>query len=276
MLVGTAVPCPYRDSCFICITFSIFVLYCVILAPKLGVEELMSVEQTTQLIQLILNSVLMIVACAFILAGLLLRRSALEQRLQTTSLEYCQVLHLAYRSQGDRLLLLKKQLRHLQQQVRLAQKGTIAIHYAFMVFVASTFTLSLRTVVDVAWLITAALGAIHSPAIDLALAGVGWFDHGPRGALFARVAPVDPLAALHIKLDRALVQAGLEPERRAYMPHITLARRRTAAVDPAGWLERNAALASRAEQIGAMILFESHLGRHGSSYEAIASYPLTG
>ncbi|MCY7321099.1 MAG: DUF2721 domain-containing protein [Phormidesmis sp. CAN_BIN36] len=120
-------------------------------------KKLMSVEQTTQLIQLILNSVLMIVACAFILAGLLLRRSALEQRLQTTSLEYYQVLHLAYKSQGDRLLLLKKQLRHLQQQVRLAQKGTIAIHYAFMVFVASTFTLSLRTVLDAAWLITTAL-----------------------------------------------------------------------------------------------------------------------
>ncbi|PSB18215.1 DUF2721 domain-containing protein [Phormidesmis priestleyi ULC007] len=117
----------------------------------------MSVEQTTQLIQLILNSVLMIVACAFILAGLLLRRSALEYRLQTTSLEYCQVLHLAYESQGDRLLLLKKQLRHLQQQVKLAQKGTISIHYAFLVFVASTFTLSLRTVVDATWLITTAL-----------------------------------------------------------------------------------------------------------------------
>ena len=117
----------------------------------------MSVEQTTQLIQLILNSVLMIVACAFILAGLLLRRSALEHRLQTTSLEYYQVLHLAYKSQGDRLLLIKKQLRHLQQQVKLAQKGTIAIHYAFMVFVASTFTLSLRTVLDATWLITTAL-----------------------------------------------------------------------------------------------------------------------
>ena len=123
--------------------------------------------------------------------------------------------------------------------------------------------------------VAAALGAIHSPAIDLALAGVGWFDHGPRGALFARVAPVDPLAALHIKLDRALVQAGLEPERRAYMPHITLARRRTAAVDPAGWLERNARLTSGAERISSMILFESHVGRHGSSYESIATYPLT-
>ena len=114
----------------------------------------MSVEQTTQLIQLILNSVLMIVACAFILAGLLLRRSALEQRLQTTSLEYYQVLHLAYGSQGDRLLLLKKQLRHLQQQVKLAQNSTIAIHYAFMVFVASTFALALRSVWDASWLIT--------------------------------------------------------------------------------------------------------------------------
>ncbi len=117
----------------------------------------MSVEQTTQLIQLILNSVLMIVACAFILAGLLLRRSALEQRLQTTSLEYYQVLHLAYDSQGDRLLLLKKQLRHLQQQVKLAQNSTVAIHYAFMVFVTSTFALSLRTVWEAAWLITTAL-----------------------------------------------------------------------------------------------------------------------
>lgn len=122
--------------------------------------------------------------------------------------------------------------------------------------------------------VAAALGSIHAPAVDLALAGVGWFDHGPRGALFARVAPVDPLAALHTKLDRALVRAGLEPERRAFLAHITLARRRSAAVDPAGWLERSAGLASGAERVSSMILFESHLGRHGSSYEAIASYPL--
>ena len=48
------------------------------------------------------------------------------------------------------------------------------------------------------------------------------------------------------------------------------------AVNPAGWLERNAGLASSAEYIASMILFESHLGRHGSSYAAIASYPLAG
>ena len=124
--------------------------------------------------------------------------------------------------------------------------------------------------------VDAALGSIHAPPIDLALSGVGWFDHGPRGALFARVTPVEPLTALHTKLDRTLVRAGLDPERRAFLPHITLARRRSSAVDPAGWLERNAALASGAERISSMILFQSHVGRHGSSYEAVASYPLTG
>ncbi len=106
--------------------------------------------------------------------------------------------------------------------------------------------------------VAAALGSIHAPAVDVALSGVGWFDHGPRGALFARVAPVEPLAALHTKIDRALVRTGLQPERRAFLPHITLARRRRSAVDPA------------------MILYESHVGRNGSAYEAVASFPLAG
>ena len=124
--------------------------------------------------------------------------------------------------------------------------------------------------------VASALGSLHAPPIDLALSGVGWFDHGPRGALFARVAPVEPLAALHGKVNRALVRAGLKPEGRAFLPHITLARRRSGAVDPAGWLERSAGLASPAEHVAAMILYQSHVGRHGSSYEAIAFYPLAG
>jgi Protein of unknown function (DUF2721) len=125
----------------------------------------MSVEQTTQLIQLILNSVLMIVACAFVLGGLMLRRSALENRLQMTSLEYYQVLHLAYDSQVDRLLLLKKQLRHLQQQIQSSRNGILALHYALMVFVASTFVLAMRTVIEGTWLI--------SVAMTLFIAGMG-------------------------------------------------------------------------------------------------------
>lgn len=124
--------------------------------------------------------------------------------------------------------------------------------------------------------IAAALASIHAPGVEIGLAGVGWFDHGPRGALFARVAPVQAIAVLHTKLDRALVRAGLEPERRAFLPHITLARRRSSAADPSGWLERNAGLASAVQHTASMILIESRLGRHGSSYETIMTYPLTG
>ena len=124
--------------------------------------------------------------------------------------------------------------------------------------------------------VAVALASIRASSIELAINGVGWFDQGSRGALFARCGPSEPLTALHKKVDRALVRLGLEPERRAYLPHITLARRRSSAVDPGGWLERNAGLASCAERMTSMILFESHLGRHGSAYEAIASYKLAG
>lgn len=119
-----------------------------------------------------------------------------------------------------------------------------------------------------------ALATLHAPAFALALAGVGWFDQGARGALFARIAPPEPLAALHKKIDRLLVPLGLPPEGRAYLPHITLARRRRAALAPAPWLERHAALASPPAEVNHLMLYESHLGRAGADYEQIQSCPL--
>ena len=122
--------------------------------------------------------------------------------------------------------------------------------------------------------IDAALAALRARPLDFRLNGVGWFDHGSRGALFARAEPRDALAALHAKIDHALVRTGLAPEGRAYLPHITLARRRAGAADPAAWLEREAALASEAVTINRLALFESHLSRHGAQYEDVGRYPL--
>jgi 2'-5' RNA ligase len=124
--------------------------------------------------------------------------------------------------------------------------------------------------------VAAALGSLHAPAIDMRLNGVGWFDHGPRGALFARVAPKEQIEALHVKIDRLLVRAGLEPERRAFLPHITFARRRRGADDPAAWLERHAGLSSAKARCAHVTLYQSHLGHGGSSYEAIERFPLAG
>lgn len=117
--------------------------------------------------------------------------------------------------------------------------------------------------------IASALETVNAKPLSLALAGVGWFDHGPRGALFARVTPREPLAALHAKIDRLLVAVGLKAEQRAFFPHITLARRRRGADDPAIWLERHAALASDPAAASHVTLYESHLGQRGSAYEPV-------
>ena len=80
-----------------------------------------------------------------------------------------------------------------------------------------------------------ALGQVHALAPSIALAGVGAFDkQGRVDTLWAGVTPHDALAALQKKVDQTMVRIGLPPERRAYLPHITLARLpRSAEDDPA-------------------------------------------
>jgi 2'-5' RNA ligase len=122
--------------------------------------------------------------------------------------------------------------------------------------------------------IAAALGSVRAPSMELGLHGVGFFDQGRQGVLFARAIPRDPLEALHKKIDRALLTVGMEPDRRAFLPHITLARRRRAALEPQAWLEAHAALSAPTEHISQFTLYESHLGHDGAHYEAMAEYPL--
>lgn len=126
--------------------------------------------------------------------------------------------------------------------------------------------------------VAAALSAIHAPAPTIAISGVGRFgQRGRSEALWAGIASPEPLAALHRKVDQALVRVGLEPERRAYLPHITLARlSRELRVGPEveAWLARNAGLTSEPFTIHHLVLYESHLGRSGASYEPIARWPL--
>lgn len=121
-----------------------------------------------------------------------------------------------------------------------------------------------------------ALGRIRAERFQLRIAGVGRFDQRRAGALWAGVEPREPVAALASKVERVCQQVGLEPERRAFHPHITLARwkgRRTREVQD--FLERRRGLSSDAFDVDCFILFESRLSRHGAHYEEVASYPLS-
>ncbi len=125
--------------------------------------------------------------------------------------------------------------------------------------------------------IAAALGTVHAAAPSVALDGVGRFERrGATTALWAGVTPHDALAALHRKVDQACVRAGLAPEGRAYLPHLTLARlaRGAAGADADAWIAAHAGLASTPFAMPHLLLYESILTRDGARYEPVMRWPL--
>jgi 2'-5' RNA ligase len=120
-----------------------------------------------------------------------------------------------------------------------------------------------------------ALSRIHAERFAVRIAGAGRFEQRSSGALWAGLEPKAPVTALAAKVERVCQQVGLEPERRAFHPHITLARwkgRRSREVQ--NFLERTQSLSSEPFDVTEFNLFESHLSRHGAHYEEVANYAL--
>jgi 2'-5' RNA ligase len=70
-----------------------------------------------------------------------------------------------------------------------------------------------------------ALAAIRAPSFELSLRGVGTFERGGRiSALWVGVEKTEGLSFLQSKVETALQRIGLEPERKRFAPHVTLAR----------------------------------------------------
>ncbi|MDT9598311.1 RNA 2',3'-cyclic phosphodiesterase [Sphingosinicella rhizophila] len=123
--------------------------------------------------------------------------------------------------------------------------------------------------------IHAALGSIHQPSFEIALNGIGSFDRrGEAVTLWAGVTPHEPLKALHKKVDQACLKAGVAPDRRAYLPHITIARLGRAAGPVQGLMESAGAVASPAFPVDSFCLFESELTPNGPIYSILERYKL--
>ncbi len=126
--------------------------------------------------------------------------------------------------------------------------------------------------------IALALGQVRARAASARISGVGVFEsRGRIDTLWAGVAPPDALLALHRKVDQALVRIGLEPEGRAFVPHVTLARLpRAAGVDGMidRWRADHAMLSSDSFVFDRLILYESHRGRDRAIYDPVAAWPL--
>jgi 2'-5' RNA ligase len=119
------------------------------------------------------------------------------------------------------------------------------------------------------------LGHVRHHSMMLEIGSCGTFERRGRiDTIWASIQPRDRIAPLHDKIGRALGQAGLPPEGRAFFPHITLARfARTTAPDAD--VARSLAIPPLPTfSIERFALFESRLSAEGASYEAIAHYPL--
>ena len=123
--------------------------------------------------------------------------------------------------------------------------------------------------------VDAALSSVHHPRFSIGLDGIGAFDRrGEPATLWAGVAPHEPLRALHKKVDQALLRVGVEPDRRAYMPHVTLARLPRGSGPVGSLVERSGGLAGPLFAVEEFRLYESSLTPEGPIYEVVERYRL--
>ena len=123
----------------------------------------------------------------------------------------------------------------------------------------------------------AELSRVRGAPFELSLKGVGAFGDDWRArAIWAGVADSEPLTVLAGRCASAGRRAGIDPPRRDYRPHVTLAYLKPQ-TDPArvgAWVTGHNLLASPAFRIDRFGLYSSTLGGQGSAYQLERSYPL--
>ena len=120
-----------------------------------------------------------------------------------------------------------------------------------------------------------ALASVDSPPFELEISGVGHFERkGVPSALWAGLAPSEPLARLHHRVVAACRRAGVEPDRKAFHPHITLARMGRSSPPIGHWLAAHGTLKSEPWPVHEFSLFESRLTPGGALYEPLVRFSL--
>lgn len=123
--------------------------------------------------------------------------------------------------------------------------------------------------------VAAALAGVSQAGFEIRLDGLGWFDaRGRPETLWAGVTPEAPLKALHKKIDRALDRIGVPPDRRAFAPHITLARLKSGSGPLGGLLEQLGGFSSQPFAVDSFGLYESDLTPDGAVYSLAERYRL--
>ena len=119
-----------------------------------------------------------------------------------------------------------------------------------------------------------ALADIRFDSFDIELNGLGSFGGNKPRALWAAIKPAPALDVLQKAHERAARLAGLPPETRNFVPHITLARlRNVSAYAAAEYLARHGGFYSAPFSVGRFVLFSSRPNHGGGPYLVEEGYP---
>ncbi len=126
--------------------------------------------------------------------------------------------------------------------------------------------------------IATVLEGVEAAPFGIELDGMGDFGSGKRlRALWAGVARNEALEHLQARIESALVRLGLEPERRRFTPHVTLARLKGApAARARRFIAENGAFRAGPFPVAGFTLYSSFLSRNGAIHDPVAEFPLRG
>ncbi|HQR06675.1 MAG TPA: RNA 2',3'-cyclic phosphodiesterase [Gemmatales bacterium] len=121
------------------------------------------------------------------------------------------------------------------------------------------------------------LQGFSGPAFELTIDRLGSFPTAERSTtLWAGLQESKPLMELHSDIEARLVAAGYRPEKRAYRPHITLARCSLEVPKHViqDFLAQQSLLIPMTFMVQEVVLFSSRLSEMGPTYQQENVYPL--
>ena len=119
------------------------------------------------------------------------------------------------------------------------------------------------------------LTRISRPGFEISLDGLGAFGGRKPHALIAGVRGSARLAELQAEHERLMQRLGLEPERRKYKPHVTVARLRgSSEPDVATYLAIRGRFVTPPFPVGRFVLMSSRDTRGGGPYVMEEAYDL--
>ncbi|MEQ1769920.1 MAG: RNA 2',3'-cyclic phosphodiesterase [Devosia sp.] len=115
----------------------------------------------------------------------------------------------------------------------------------------------------------------HSEAFTVKLSHLGTFGGDKPRALYAGIENNEALQRLQAAQERVLRRAGLEPEGRKFVPHVSLARLRgSSALELAEFIHHAGQFAPLTFKVGRFVLFSSKNSVGGGPYLVEQTYPL--